>query len=45
MFYYTIALGKRETSQVERKENVVKLLCEDKGPDNRNMKIHHKCNT
>ena len=37
IFYYTTALDKHETSEVERKENLMKLFCEDRGPDIKNV--------
>ena len=37
IFYYTTALTKHETNQVERKGNLLKLSREDSGPDVKNV--------
>ena len=38
--YYTTT---RETSQVKRKETLIKLVIVDKGPDFKNVSISNKC--
>ena len=44
ILYYITTLAKHEINQVEGKEIFMKLVCEDRGPYDKNVKISRKCN-